>query len=170
MNYQDIMPAVIVALAPGFSLLVSATSIFNLNKKETDQLFEDIRLYIQKVKVENIYKIIFPESIGINKENNQSDVNTDALKSISKDIDGIEELQEELSKVKRYSNFYYKSLFWLLFLGVVLIFINLFKLHLSFIEDNYVRHKHNRKNSRSYRRCLRRNNIDKRRKTKGKIW
>ena len=49
------MPAVIVALAPGFSLLVSATSIFNLNKKETDQLFEDIRLYIQIVDLFPFY-------------------------------------------------------------------------------------------------------------------
>lgn len=138
MEKHIIVTALVLFLTPILGLLLTATGLFNISKKELFDFFEKVQKYIHKRKIENLSKIIDPESAGILKIGEDTQVNTDTLKSLSKGIDDVQFLEKYLSVTRRYScNFYY-SLLFIIFLGILYSLLSYQNIKINFVENNYV--------------------------------
>lgn len=138
MEWYSIITASVLCLAPVLGFLFSTTKFFNISKKDLSECFEKIQRYIHKRKIDNLLKIIDPESAGILKIGGDIQVNTDTLISLSKDIDNIQALEKCLYVTKSYSNNFYLSLFGIFILGLVYLVLSWLKIRIDFLEKNYI--------------------------------
>ncbi len=134
MEQGTLITLLVLFLSPVIGIILSTTSLLNIGKKDLSELFEKIKKYIQKRKVENLSKIIFPESIGIQKNEEGVAGNSDALKNLSKEIDSVSCLEKSLSTCKRYSEFLFYSLFVIIFLGVLYFILSFAKLNITILD------------------------------------
>jgi hypothetical protein len=129
----SLITAIILLIAPGIGILVSMSSLFNLGKKELEEYFNDVRQYVQKRKVENLLKLIFPERIGVIKDADGYEISKDVVQGLAMDIDRIEDLNKALKVCSWICTNYYNSLFILIVIGAIFV-----ALHFMGLNDNAI--------------------------------
>ena len=138
MDQQALITSLVLFLSPILGILLTMTDLLNVGKKELGEFFDKIQTYIHKRKVENLSKIIDPSSAGLLRDGDLVEVNTDALKSLSKEIDVVSSLEKCLFSSRKYCRNFYYSLLFLIFLGVLYGFLTLLKIKITFIESNFI--------------------------------
>ncbi len=138
MDNKDIITSIILFLSPAVGIILSTTSLLNIGKKDLSDFFEKIKKYIQKRKVENLSKVIFPESIGLYKNEDGIVVNGDALKNLSKEIDDISVLEKCLFYCKKYNDYLFYSFFVIIFVGVVHFILSFVGVSITFVNDYFL--------------------------------
>ncbi len=129
---QGAITTIVLILTPLVGILIVMANLFNLGKKEVEEIIDNVGQYIHKRKAENILKIIFPGTINTFRDG-QVEANDETIRTLVMNIEQVDNLEKSMDECSRYCEFYYGSLMALVVLGVALLITRLVGVNVEFL-------------------------------------